>query len=236
MKKFILSILILPISLMAQSLEVVSFDSVVVGHPTASSDIYGFASIKNNAPYDIEVMVTRTVDTTIELTQLNAICWGLCYAPEVDTTPSPITIGAGNTNSTDFNGHVYPPMDGTPRTGAITYTFFDKNDPSDQVSITVMYITTESFSVFNNEAKKSEFKAYPNPAKDVVFIDMHNINSGDVRVVVNDVIGNTIMEKQLSTFSNRETIDVHSLRSGYYFFNLYIDGKVVGTKRIHIVQ
>ncbi len=236
MKKFILSLLILPISLMGQSLEIVSFDSVVVGHPTASSDIYGFASIKNNASHDIEVMVTRTVDTSNDLTALNAICWGLCYAPEVDTTPTPITIGSGQTNSTEFNGHVYPPMDGVARTGSITYTFFDKDNPSDQVSMTVMYVTTESFSVFNEEKKKSEFKVYPNPAKDVVFIDMHNINHGDARLVVNDVIGNTVMEQQLSTFANRETVDVNALRSGYYFFNLYIDGNVIGTKRIHVVQ
>lgn len=236
MKKIILSIFILPITLMAQSLEVVSYDSVVVGHPSSSLDIYGDASIKNNASFDIDVMVTRSFDTSVTLTQSNAICWGMCFAPEVDTSPTPINIGAGNINFNDFNGHVYPPMDGTPRTGSITYTFFDKNNPSDQVSITVTYVTTETFSVFNEESNKVRFKAYPNPAKDVVFIDMQQINSSDARLVINDVIGNTIMEKQLSTYTNREVVDVHTLRSGYYFFNLYVDGKILGTKRIHVVQ
>lgn len=236
MKRFTIFLLILPLFMTAQSLEITSFDSVIYGHATNDLDIYGNASIRNNASQDIEVMVTRSVDTSNTLTQSNAICWGMCFAPEVDTSPVPITINAGMTNSNDFNGHVYPPMDGVPRSGTITYTFFDKNNPSDQVSMTVTYITTTDFSVHEKKNEKIRLKVYPNPAKDIVFIDMHQINSNDVRLIVNDVIGNTIMEKQISGYSNRESVDIHNLRSGYYFFNLYVDGNLLGTKRVHVVQ
>ncbi|MCC5918374.1 MAG: T9SS type A sorting domain-containing protein [Cryomorphaceae bacterium] len=235
MKKAILLLLSFPFLVFGQSLEIVDYDSVIYGHPTTSFDIYGHATIKNNSGQSIDVKVKRSYDLSNTLTQSNAICWGMCFSTTVDVSPDPIAIGAGQSNSTDFNGHVYPPMDGSPRSGQITYIFFDANNPDDSVAMTVTYITTNSFSV--NEAKqKSGFNVYPNPAKGSVWLDLQNINEPDITVMVNDVIGNNVIQKNVRSFGNREQINLQGLRSGYYFISIYANDRLIGTKRIQVIQ
>jgi hypothetical protein len=236
MKKFLLFILTIPFVAFGQSLEIVAYDSVVFGHYYSSPDIYGHASVKNNAAYNIEVRVKRYYDPGNDLVSRNAICWGMCFDETVDVSPFAITIANGATNTNDFNGHVYPPQDTVARTGQVTYTFYDENNPSDSVSMTVTYVTTATFSVYEQEAQKISFKVYPNPAKDVVWIDMQNIKSSNVSIVVNDVIGNNILEKNIRNYGNREQIDIGGLRAGFYFFSMYDNGKLIGTKRIQVIQ
>ncbi len=234
MKKLILLALMIPSLVWGQSLEILGFDSIVYGHSSNSMDIYGAAAIRNNSTTDIGVKVKRHVlDTTNVLTSSNAICWGLCFATTVDESPDAITIDAGTTNFSDFNGHVYPPMDGVPRSGQIMYTFFDELNPNDSVSITVTYVTTNTFSVGSFAQK--EFSIYPNPTRNRVWIEGKNITTGNADVIINDVIGNTVMQKSIN-LTSRQQIDLGALRSGYYFISLYHEGKLIATKRVQKIQ
>ncbi|TVQ76650.1 MAG: T9SS C-terminal target domain-containing protein [Flavobacteriales bacterium] len=235
MRKFLLSLLFLPAMVWGQSLEILGFDSIVYGHPSTSMDIYGHAAVKNNSSSAIGVKVKRHVlDPNNALTASNAICWGFCFSTAVDVSPDAITIGAGQINFDDFNGHVYPPMDGVERSGQIMYTFFDELNPNDSVSITVTYVTTNFFSVSAFDQK--EFNLYPNPTRNKIWIEGKNISGGNAKVVVNDVIGNTVLQKQINIAGGRDQIDLGALRSGYYFVSLYHNGVLISTKRVQKVQ
>jgi hypothetical protein len=125
-------------------------------------------------------------------------------------------------------------MDGVERSGQIMYTFFDENNPNDSVSITVTYVTTNFFSVSAFDQK--EFNLYPNPTRNKIWIEGKNISGGTAKVVVNDVIGNTVLQKQINIAGGRDQIDLGALRSGYYFVSLYHNGVIISTKRVQKVQ
>lgn len=234
MKKLLLLLLAIPTMVGAQSLEILGFDSIVYGHSSNSMDIYGTAAIRNNSTTDVGVKVKRHVlDPSNALTASNAICWGQCFSTSVDESPDAITIQAGVINFSDFNGHVYPPMDGVARSGQIMYTFFDEFNPNDSVSITVTYITTNTFSVGSFSQK--DFSVYPNPTRNKIWIEGQNIFGGNANVVINDVIGNTVMQKTVN-LGSRQQLDLGALRQGYYFVSIYHDGKLIATKRVQRIQ
>jgi len=55
----------------AQSLSIISFDSIVIGDASQSSAIYAYASIKNNTQHPIDVKVKRIDGNYTTLTDFN---------------------------------------------------------------------------------------------------------------------------------------------------------------------
>jgi hypothetical protein len=78
-----------------------------------------------------------------------------------------------------------------------------------------------------SEAQKIDFAMYPNPAKDIVNIDLP-IVSEKVTVEFYDQIGKLAYSKNLST--NSKTVNVKDLATGIYIIKVIADGKI-GTQK-----
>ena len=128
------------------------------------------ASIQNTTANTLNVGVYRVVPGINALTDSNAICWGVCYSTEVDTSILPVEIEAGVIDSSHFTGHVYPDQDGLAHTGQVEYVFYNLDDPTDNVSLTITYTVAAAFSL--PEQRQEELTLfYPNPSTGVFNLD-----------------------------------------------------------------
>ncbi len=68
---------------------------------------------------------------------------------------------------------------------------------------------------------------YPNPASDVLFIDMDLTSSEDVQVSIVNSLGQNVKVKDLGTLSGKQKVsmDVSSLSSGIYYVNITVNNK-----------
>ena len=153
----------------AQSLQVTQADSTVYGNATTSTDIYGYVTVKNISNLDANYLVKRIDANYNALTDSNAICWQTCFNPNVSVALFSLHIPAGQENN-QFVGHVYPDGDGVPRSGSITYVFYQEFDEADSITFTMNYEVTANFSTREN--KLPELKVFPNPAKDILHIEL----------------------------------------------------------------
>ncbi|GAB3786151.1 hypothetical protein GCM10028818_49060 [Spirosoma horti] len=74
--------------------------------------------------------------------------------------------------------------------------------------------------------------AYPNPADDVAELDYQFTGAGEAKLVLLNVLGAPIAEYELERNANRVRIGTRLLDTGYYLYQLSIDGKKVATKRL----
>jgi hypothetical protein len=70
-----------------------------------------------------------------------------------------------------------------------------------------------------NFENATKFKVYPNPASSMVTISAANADS--YKLSVTDITGKVVMTKSLSGIEN--TLDISSLSTGAYFFELSSD-------------
>lgn len=74
--------------------------------------------------------------------------------------------------------------------------------------------------------------AYPNPADDVAEVDYQFTGAGEAKLVMLNVLGAPIAEYELERNANRVRIGTRQLDTGYYLYQLSVDGKKVATKRL----
>ncbi len=134
--------------------------------------------------------------------------------------------------------HVY---DGSSVSSTLLESFTGSTTPSDITStggsITIRQETDGSiqFSGFRaswaclipvgivDGANEFGTSVYPNPAGDLVTVDLGSVGNDDVPVSLTDVLQTTLIEKVMT--QNNSTIDVSELPAGLYFIN--IDNKAV---------
>ena len=80
-----------------------------------------------------------------------------------------------------------------------------------------------------NEADKTPFSIYPNPANDVVNIDLEENKEWD-RLQLIDVSGKVVIDKNIT--SNSITLNTSELDRGVYFINLIGEQKKESKKLI----
>ncbi|SOD80144.1 T9SS type A sorting domain-containing protein [Spirosoma fluviale] len=74
--------------------------------------------------------------------------------------------------------------------------------------------------------------AYPNPADDVAEIDYQFNGTGDAKLVLLNVLGAPVAEYELERNERKVRIGTRLLDTGYYLYQLSVDGKKVATKRL----
>ncbi len=215
----------------AQSLSIVSYDSLVVGDANESLAIFAHAAIINNATYPIDVMVKRIDGNYIALTDSNAICWGICYLPDVSVSTMPITIGAGEIDSLNFTGHVFPDRDGIPASGEITYVFFDENNPSDSLAMTVEYQVVIITSV-DEDPDASAILLYPNPAVDFINIEFVSQPGERAQFRLYNISGKLMHSEGISGSAKAYRIDLRKLPGGQYFYTVVMNSGVKQSGKI----
>ena len=183
----------------------------------------------------------------------NVTCWKLCPLnyDVAGVNPSDfVTVGGnqmtetieavGNNNGEDtiksFSGH-YKPMniDGC---SLMRYEWYDENDLNTVLAaINVRFIHTNGPCSVSDEifTVSPEFKLYPNPANELVRIEMNGLkeNANNYTISIVDIIGKKVMEKNGSSFKASFTdIEVANLKQGIYIVSLTNGTSTIQTERL----
>ena len=217
----------------AQSLSVITFDSIVQGDASVSTALYAHASVKNNSAEAIDVKVKRIDGNFTKLTDFNAICWASCHPPEVSVSNLAITIGPGEIDSLDFTGHVFPDQDGVPANGDITYVFFDENNPADSVAMTVHYEVVAALAV-PEESNDYLVEIIPNPASNFISLNLSVIYSEPLIFKLYSSFGRLVYADKFSGLNKSNLINISSLPSGRYIYTLSEDSRILKTGKLII--
>ena len=215
----------------AQSLSIVSHDSIVVGDATLSRAIYSHAAIKNVSTQDMNVKLKRIDGNYTALTDSNAICWGICYMPGVSVSNTSITIEAGDIDSLNFTGHVFPDRDGIPADGDITYVFFDENNPADSVAMTIHYQVVIIASI-DNKINNTDIKIYPNPVIDFLKLDFSKTDFKNLTFSLYSSSGVLVLKEIITGMSKTNTINLERLPEGIYNYSITEDTRLVKTGKL----
>ena len=81
-------------------------------------------------------------------------------------------------------------------------------------------VTSANFTLGNNDFVLSEFKMYPNPAKEYVTIDLSDLTS-NATVFIYDYLGRLVKKESLNTTSSR--IETSNLQKGTYIVKVDSD-------------
>lgn len=245
MKKILLlsfSFIILTIGLYSQSLTIIyngaplsDGDTVQINGELpniAFYEIVSHARVKNNTDREVSVKAERiTIDTIPG--SMNQFCWVQCFAPWISVSPMASLIPAYDTTADEvFSGHYLP--QNQMGTSTLKYVFFLENNPNDKVTFVVRYVVSPS-SLEDLTSKINFGNAYPNPASNKVSFN-YNFPSGvqTATLKVFNLLGQAVLEQQISELNGRLEIPVNQLNEGVYLYSLNINSSVILTKKLII--
>jgi len=222
MKKTLLLFAIVAVNMMVLRAQVLTLDESyhnVILPATEFSDAASF--IQNNSAGPVKIKWTRYADvepvgwTTTVCDDLN------CYAPSVGAAPTVVTIAAGQTGLLKLN--LFPnEVVGTGHYHVIAYDIMD----SANVNVTMTVEVTAQGNTGINDIGDAVISVYPNPAKDVLFVNLDatkHITSLEVYNVVGQKVKTVNLEDGLKSVS----VPVSDMKKGVYFLRV-----VSGTKEI----
>jgi len=168
----------------------------------------------------------------------NFYCWFICYTNAVTgTNPHSVsthflTIPAGGSVNNVFAADHEP--DGTIGVSKYRYVWFDKNNPNDSAWVDMHFaVTLTGVSEIQNSTK---MEIYPNPASDKVTLNFNNSKGFKVdKVRIINALGLVVKTVDLESNSKGNAgIDLSALNNGVYFFTLFGEKGIFGTRRLVI--
>ena len=185
-------------------------------------------TVHNNGSTAIDVMVKKT-ELSVVTGSTNSFCWDICYSTTDYMSNHWISIAAGSSDSTHFSGDYF--NYGTLGSSLIRYTFFNRADANDSVSVIVNYTTTP-VAISENVLLIDFSNAYPNPASNAVNFNYNLLGTNSAEFVITDLLGSEHYRANLENENNKLMIDVSSFNAGVYFYSLRVDGKTQFTRKL----
>lgn len=204
-------------------------DTIKVYEDTTGTMI-AHVDVANTSGNDLDVLAKK-VELSLVQGMENFFCWTACYTPGTYLSPNPVTIPA-NSSVSNFDGEYQPK--GNLGTSEVRYVFFVKGKENDSASVVVNYVATGAG--IEGKTEDPEFSmAYPNPADDYVAFkyDLPG-HVSDAGIIMRDMIGTKVKEKDISQNSGEISIDPHDLNKGIYFYSIVLDNKIYTTKKLVI--
>lgn len=186
--------------------------------------------VKNNSDRDIAVKASRE-DIDVVEGSTNYLCWEACYPDDITESPNAYTIPAGEmTPDWVFAGHYLPQLN--IGTSTIKYTFFNENEPENQVHFFVSYVISPT-SLDDLLSKAAISEAYPNPATNQFAID-YDFPTGieTVELKLFNIVGQEVISKSFSGVKGKIQISVADLPEGIYFYNLVLNQESAFAKKL----
>ena len=182
-----------------------------------------------------ELFITNNGDSAIELgVALEVTCYDPADGLKLQICIGPQCFEPVNTNSSWEGTEASPLLTIEPGvvsgdlsihqffTGTLgsewTITFYDRNNPTDEVQLFVTVDTCMSNGV-NEVPVLAAGVAYPNPANATVNIN-YNLTASPATLAVFDLVGNVVKELTLEQAQGTAKVDVSDLNNGVYFYSI----------------
>ncbi len=216
----------------------ISPNTAVMMSTSASSNIKYNIDVKNISNSTKKYLVKR-YDLTLNSSALAYYCFaGNCYGPGTIESPDTLLLGAGQSASQNTLNPYFiltADLDEGPAVGysLIRYTFFDVNNVSDSVQVTLIYNSPVGVS----ETKKNlnSVALFPNPSEGNSTLLINTQTAFTGKVMVFNSLGDLISE-QTASFSqgqNKLTLHLENASPGVYLVSVK-SGNSGLTKRLVI--
>jgi len=251
MKKLflILSFSIIILSVSAQSLQILdaSNNNITNGSYT-EYNVDPNIVYPNDAPVELRFYVVNTTGNPVDVivkkvylnvpsSTVNQFCWASgCWTPNTFVSPGSQQIAPYDTNSNSealkvlFFSRASTSSPAFSGTCSIRYVAYLASNPNDSAYIDVNFTTLMSIDNVKENNKITAF--YPNPAKDVVFFNYQIENTDQAMISIFDLTGSKVKDLKFNSTNGTLKADISTLKSGVYFFTLYVRNKAVLTRKI----
>ncbi|MAE09468.1 MAG: hypothetical protein CL661_12040 [Bacteroidetes bacterium] len=209
-------------------------DTVTVLPDTVGSQNSTFKAIlTNNSSKDAEIKLARNEIFMVD-TAYSDFCWGdICWPPEVDTSGIWIVAAGGSSAEGDFSGYYHANF--TVGVSIIEYTWYDVDNPDDNVKVVVKF--DNSIDAINENILRNIWvsELYPNPATNYVVIDYNmpaEVKKASVKIV--NLLGSVVKEQKIDARNNKMKLDIFDLNGGVYFYSINVNDEIYRTKKLII--
>ncbi len=191
--------------------------------------------VKNASTIPNTIKVSRTV-YNVAGDDLTQFCWGgLCYLYTTNLSSLSLTIAAGDTVDFADNGFHALFNSGTSSvTRLVHYKFYNINNVSDSVGITLRYLCSTGVDELLNGVGVIS-NTYPNPANSLVSIK-YDLNEflKESKIIFYDLLGKSVKEIILNNKQGEAKINVLDMNDGIYFYSFIVDDKIISSKKMVI--
>ncbi len=94
---------------------------------------------------------------------------------------------------------------------------------------------TQPTGIVNVSQKETMGSVYPNPSKNVAYIELSDLKNNAMLKVV-DVTGKTMLSQNVAAGSSIQTIDVTTLEAGMYFYQLVEGKNIIASKKLTVIK
>jgi hypothetical protein len=159
-----------------------------------------------------------------------SICWaGFCYNPSIYESLHPLALDAGEEKVGCF-AHFTP--GGTIGESLVRWVFYDRDNPSDSVSVTINYITYPT-AINEVDSGAGYLSApFPNPADKEVSFHYSLPTGSDAELVIRSLGGKLMKKERVSFTRNVVRLNTSSFVNGVYYCTLMVEGKATATRRL----
>ncbi len=209
-------------------------DTIHVYGLASDNLIHAYIHLENTSDELMQVLARKIEVETLPGTY-NTFCWnGACFSPEVYEAETPLMLDPGEISAEDdFYGEYAP--EGQLGLTIIEYEFFSRNDGFETVKTTVIY-NTEDSETFTQSPENKEWaisEPLPNPVRDVVTFN-YTLPHGtrEAAIFIHDITGTTLKHIAIDPVVNSTTIDISSLKPGFYPYTIQLNGQPVVTGKM----
>lgn len=181
--------------------------------------------IRNLTNEGQDVMVEQIVNIPAEGAS-TYMCWDQCLAPADTVVDGPVFIPAQSLSENELSCHVMYEAEETTVVTA-TYTAYDLANPSERVSIIVLFGPTDG----TDEYTVNLGQAYPNPTSGQVHFDFSGNGNSSVKAVIYNLLGQEVKSQFVNGVQGRITFTVDDLQPGIYFCSFQIGNEMVRTEK-----
>jgi hypothetical protein len=202
--------------------------------PSSIGELALEMQIRNLTNETIPVVVRKEYVKIVEGTE-NTFCWGLCFG-EPTFESRPVDLGGNAVSMTgELSFHHQLDLEYTGNhdnfvvgTSVVRYYAYPSKDPDNAVCIEVWF----AYGAEGVDENKVSFgHAYPNPASSVVRFNYQLPAAGNASVSVYNLLGQEVMNQELSNMQGQAVLSVADLNEGIYFCNLKVNGRAVKTEK-----
>ena len=187
--------------------------------------------IFNNSSSSKTVKVKKVIIDTLTGTENDFCFGGECQMPSIYLSSMSAIIAVGEVDSSFEGGYRSHSVAGT---SIVSYVFFDVNNPLDSVYVNIAYTANIPSGITNNLFKQIDFPVvYPNPARNYANFSWSIPNSfKNARIVIRDLVGAVVIEKNINSAIGKVSVDVSELRNGVYFYSLLMNESPYITRKL----
>lgn len=194
--------------------------------------IHSYVDVTNDASSALDVHCKRE-NINVGAGTSNYFCWTQCYGPMTDQSPVSYPMDAGAMTEI-FAG--YYNANGFVGFSIVRYTFFEEGNESNETSFDVTYSTDPNGIVDGFVSGTNGLSAsYPNPANastEMVYSLKPDANRATVEMY--DMLGSKVRSIPLTEQNGELKVDLSTIPSGLYFFNMVVDGKTLETRKLMV--